>query len=152
MAFRILKVKSQVVVQKPVLSLQKADLDDIKIQAEITILDKGNLSTIGDGVSNEGNLEELPEIATDFFRPGDDDLGITKEPNEPDSSKPDVDSYTEDKFDEFLAAVLISIDQVKSKQELLLVKLEMLMGNLSGERTQILYWVHNRLKYDVNDE
>jgi hypothetical protein len=107
MAFRILKVNGQVVVRKPVSSLKKAELDDIKIQAEIAILDKGILSTIGDRVSNEGNLEEFPEIPTDFFRPGvEDDLDTTDEPQEPDSSKPDVDSYTEDEVDEFLAAVV----------------------------------------------
>jgi hypothetical protein len=39
MAFRILKANGQVVVRKPVWSLQKAELDDIKVQAEIAILD-----------------------------------------------------------------------------------------------------------------
>jgi hypothetical protein len=56
MAFRILKANGQVVVRKPVWSLQQAELDDIKIQAEIASIDQGILSKIGDRVSNEENL------------------------------------------------------------------------------------------------
>jgi hypothetical protein len=33
-------------------------------------------------------------------------IGLTDELQEPDASKPDVDSYTEDKQDEYLAAVV----------------------------------------------
>jgi hypothetical protein len=65
MAFRILEVNSQVIARK--LSLQKAELDVIKIQAEIATLDQGILSKIGDRVSNEVNLQEFPEIPIDFF-------------------------------------------------------------------------------------
>jgi hypothetical protein len=41
MAFRILKANGQVLVRKPVWSLKAAELDDIKVQAEIAILDEG---------------------------------------------------------------------------------------------------------------
>jgi hypothetical protein len=61
MAFRILKANGQVIVKKPVWSLQLAELDDIKIQAEIAALDQGTLAKIGDRVSNEENLQEFPD-------------------------------------------------------------------------------------------
>jgi hypothetical protein len=85
MAFRILKANGQVIVRKPVWSLKAAELEDIKVQAEIAILDEGILSRIGDRASNERNLEEfpevpeLPEVPADFF-----------EPQEPMASKPDI--------------------------------------------------------------
>jgi hypothetical protein len=50
MAIRILKANGQVIVRKPVWSLQKADLDDINIQAKIAALDQGILSKIGNRV------------------------------------------------------------------------------------------------------
>jgi hypothetical protein len=83
MAFRILKANGQVIVRKPVWSLKVAELDDIKVQAEIAVLDEGNLSRIGDKSSKERNLEEFPEVPIDFFGAKDDDKGLMDDLQEP---------------------------------------------------------------------
>jgi hypothetical protein len=95
-----------VIVRKPVWSLQPSELHDIKIQAEIAALDQGILAKIGDRVSNEENLQEFPEIPIDFFGQDEDEIGLTDVLQEPEASKPDVDSYTDDEQDEYLAAVV----------------------------------------------
>jgi hypothetical protein len=100
MAFRILKANGQVIVRKTVWSLKAAELDDIKVQADIAVLDEGILSRIGDKASNERNLEEFPEVPIDFFGAEDDDKGLTDDLQEPDTSKPDIDSYSDNKVDE----------------------------------------------------
>jgi hypothetical protein len=51
-------------------------------------------------------LQEFPEILIDFFGQDEDEIGLTDELQEPDASKPDVDSDTEDKQDEYLQAVV----------------------------------------------
>jgi hypothetical protein len=51
-------------------------------------------------------LQEFPEIPMDFFGQDEDDFGLTDELQELDASKPDVDSYTDDKQDDYLAAVV----------------------------------------------
>jgi hypothetical protein len=104
--FRILKANGQVIVRKPVWSLTAAELDDIKVQAEIAVLDEGILSRIGDKASNERNLEEFPEVPADFFGAEDDVEGLMDEPQEPEVSKPDVDGYADNEIDEYLAAVV----------------------------------------------
>jgi hypothetical protein len=42
----------------------------------------------------------------DFFGNDEDEIGFTDELQEPDAYKPDVDSYTEDEQDEYLAVVV----------------------------------------------
>jgi hypothetical protein len=95
-----------VIVRKPVWSLQKAEPDDIKIQAEIAAIDQGILAKMGDRVSNEVNFQGFPEIPIDIFGQDEDEISPTDELQEPGASKPDVVSYTEDKQDESLAAVV----------------------------------------------
>jgi hypothetical protein len=106
MAFRILKANGRVIVRKPVWPLTTAELDDIKVQAKIAVLEEGILSRIGDKASNERNLEEFPEVPAYFFGAEDDVEGLMDEPQEPEASKPDVDGSADNEIDEYLAAVV----------------------------------------------
>jgi hypothetical protein len=45
-------------------------------------------------------------IPIDFFGQDEDEIGLTDELQEPDASKPDIDSYTDNEQDEYLAAVV----------------------------------------------
>jgi hypothetical protein len=104
MAYRILKKNGQVIVRKPVWPLQQTDLDDIKIQADITELDKGIHKKIGGKATSETDVS-FPDIPIDFFGLDEED-GPTDDPQEPNASKPDVDEFTDLEVDEYLSAVV----------------------------------------------
>jgi hypothetical protein len=104
MAYSILKKNGQVIVRKPVWPLQQTDLDDIKIQADITELDKGIHEKIGGKALSETDIS-FPDIPIDFFGLDKED-GPTDDLQEPDASKSDVDNFTDLEVDEHLSAVV----------------------------------------------
>ena len=99
MAYYILKDNGQVIVRKPVWPISKHELTELRVQAEIAILDKGINDKIGDQLENIDD-DEFPDVPSDFF--GDDELA--DEQQEPEASKPDVDDYTQYETDEYLSA------------------------------------------------
>jgi hypothetical protein len=105
MAFRVLKGNGKVMVRKPVWPLQRHELADIKIQAELAILDKGIQAKIGDEVSGEDS-ENFPDVPADLFDLDDIQIDPAEDLQEPNSSKPDVDDYTSEEMDEYLSAVV----------------------------------------------
>jgi hypothetical protein len=106
MAFRILKENGQVIVRKPVWSLQEHELLDINVQAEIATLDQGINEKIGDQVIGDQEDEFLTDLPTDFFGVDEDDIDLADQLHDPESSKPDVDDYTPEEQDEYLSAVV----------------------------------------------
>jgi len=107
MAYRILKGTGKTVVRKSVWSLTDDEMAQPTVKAELAILEQDIRDKIGDTLKDS---EIDPDLKT-YLGPDVPDYLFDEEevvdPEEPESTMPDVDDFTPEAYDQFLTAELL---------------------------------------------